>query len=145
MTHQRLMEKAEKMAAQLHYHGTDEFSDDASTVIRELLAELDAARKDAEAAWASLPGVIYMDPPDGGSPTLAEMLGRMAKDAERWRYLVAENNKGGMRGKYCICWYDPKGDGYITTSGLSCDGKDDQAIVRIIDAALNADREKDSD
>lgn len=60
----------------------------------------------------------------------------LTKDAARWRYLVAENNKGGLHGKYLICWYDPKGDGYCSTNGVSVNGKDDQAIVRIIDAAM---------
>lgn len=60
----------------------------------------------------------------------------LTKDAARWRYLVAENNKGGLHGKYLICWYDPKGDGYCSTNGVSMNGKDDQAIVRIIDAAM---------
>ena len=34
-----------------------------------------------------LPGVYYMDPPDGGSVTVIEQLQRMAKDAERYRKL----------------------------------------------------------
>lgn len=36
---------------------------------------------------ALLPGPHYMDPPDGGSVTLLEQLKRMAKDAERYRWL----------------------------------------------------------
>jgi hypothetical protein len=42
--------------------------------------------RDAE-LYALLPGTYYMDPPDGGSPTLIEMLGKMAKDAARYRWL----------------------------------------------------------
>lgn len=37
---------------------------------------------------ALLPGVYYMDPPDGGSITVLEQLRRMAKDAERYRWLM---------------------------------------------------------
>lgn len=32
-----------------------------------------------------LPGVYYMDPPDGGSVTVMEQLRRMAEDARKWR------------------------------------------------------------
>jgi len=65
----------------------------------------------------------------------AKRLVAVERDAARWRYLVSENNKG-MHGKYRICWLDPRRDGFITTDGVSCDGKDEQAIVRIIDAAM---------
>lgn len=47
-------------------------------------------RDDEQQELASvLPGVTYMDPPDGGSPTVLEQLRRMAKDAARWRMLPA--------------------------------------------------------
>lgn len=36
---------------------------------------------------AVLPGTYYMDPPDGGDVPVSEQLRRMAKDAERYRYL----------------------------------------------------------
>ena len=36
---------------------------------------------------AVLPGPYYMDPPDGGDVPIIEQLRRMAKDAERYRYL----------------------------------------------------------
>lgn len=39
----------------------------------------------------ALPGVRYMDPPDGGSPSLAEQLRRMATDAERYRWLRGDS------------------------------------------------------
>jgi len=59
----------------------------------------------------------------------------LRKDAERWRSLVAENNKG-RHGKFRICWLDSSREGFITTDGVSCDGKDEEAIVRIFDAAM---------
>ena len=39
-----------------------------------------------------LPGTQYMDQPDGGSVTLLEQLQRMAKDAERYRWLRHGDN-----------------------------------------------------
>lgn len=42
---------------------------------------------DIEDLLALLPGIYYMDPPDGGSVTVLEQLQRMAKDAERYRFL----------------------------------------------------------
>ena len=45
-------------------------------------------RLQVEAEFAALlPGVTYMDEPDGGSPTVQEQVKRMAKDAERYRLL----------------------------------------------------------
>ncbi len=41
----------------------------------------------SEVAAAALPGVYYMDPPDGGDVSVSEQLRRMAKDAERYRLL----------------------------------------------------------
>ena len=38
---------------------------------------------------ALLPGAYYMDPPDGGDVPISEQLRRMAKDAERYRFLRA--------------------------------------------------------
>lgn len=34
-----------------------------------------------------LPGVYYMDPPDGGDVSVYEQLRRMSEDAARWRYV----------------------------------------------------------
>lgn len=36
---------------------------------------------------AALPGAHYMDPPDGGDVSVPEQVRRMAKDAERYRWL----------------------------------------------------------
>ena len=54
--------------------------DDAIAALESLRAEL------AECA-AALPGVYYMDSPDGGDVPVSEQLRRMAKDAERDRLL----------------------------------------------------------
>ena len=63
------------------------------------------------------------------------------KDAALWRYMVRENNKGG-RGAFRIVWFDERDDGFTTTDGVSVDGKDEQAIIRIVsDAMHNSARE----
>lgn len=54
--------------------------DEARVMVDMLTAEL------AKCA-AVLPGAYYMDPPDGGDVPVSEQLRRMAKDAERYRYL----------------------------------------------------------
>jgi len=53
----------------------------------QLKAENEALRREVEECAATLPGVTYMDLPDGGAPTIAEQLSRMARDAERWRFV----------------------------------------------------------
>lgn len=37
---------------------------------------------------AAIPGVTYMDPPDGGDVSIQEQIRRMAKDAERYRFVI---------------------------------------------------------
>ena len=54
--------------------------DEARVAADRLTAEL-------EMCAAVLPGAYYMDPPDGGDVSVSEQLRRMAKDAERYRYL----------------------------------------------------------
>lgn len=45
---------------------------------------------DVEAEFADLlPGSYYMDPPDGGSPSVLEQVSRMAEDAAQWRAHIA--------------------------------------------------------
>lgn len=44
-------------------------------------------RAELNAVASALPGPIYMDPPDGGSVTVAEQVARMTKDAARYRWL----------------------------------------------------------
>ena len=46
-----------------------------------------ALQTELAAARALLPGVYYMDPPDGGNVDLLEQWNRMAKDALRYRWL----------------------------------------------------------
>ena len=49
------------------------------------------ARLQVESEFAALlPGVAYMDVPDGGSPTVQEQVKRMALDAARYRWLSSK-------------------------------------------------------
>ena len=65
-----------------------------------------------------LPGAYYMDPPDGGSVTVLEQLQRMAKDAERYRWLRSTTN-------------------YVTSNGERVDVRDNPELWdRAIDAGI---------
>ena len=66
-----------------------------------------------------LPGTYYMDPPDGGSVTLREQFERMAKDAERYRWLKHECDTRGSRGSRIV----------QSQWGLGWDGAIDAAIA----------------
>lgn len=60
--------------------------------LRNLEKQYCAKVAELDALTALLPGVTYMDPPDGGSVTLVEQFARMAKDAERYRWLRYGDN-----------------------------------------------------
>lgn len=49
--------------------------------------EIEHLRAELAACAAALPGVYYMDSPDGGDVSVSEQLRRMAKDAGRYRLL----------------------------------------------------------
>lgn len=53
----------------------------------KIARERDEARIERDAMADVLPGHYYMDPPDGGDVPVLEQLRRMAKDAERYRWL----------------------------------------------------------
>lgn len=55
--------------------------------IERLTAERDEARAERDALANVLPGVYYMDPPDGGDVSLLKQLQRMSNDAARYRLL----------------------------------------------------------
>jgi hypothetical protein len=46
---------------------------------------------------ALLPGVTYMDEPDGGSPTVQEQIARMTMDAERYWWLTQDHPASEIR------------------------------------------------
>ncbi|MBB1606489.1 MULTISPECIES: hypothetical protein [unclassified Pseudomonas] len=74
---------------------------------------------------AALPGPYYMDLPDGGDVSIPEQLRRMAKDAERYRWLCAS------------AWYvgpEPRGD--IEAVSWHDHNETRQGVTTAIDAAL---------
>ena len=94
---------------------------------------------------ALLPGVTYMDEPDGGSPTVQEQVKRMVRDAERLRQFEKWANAG-----YAPCLaYDDDGHWQISFDGFNAVGeaigcvtifteKDDwhDSVGEAIDAAI---------
>ncbi|MCA8385311.1 hypothetical protein LGN11_06455 [Burkholderia multivorans] len=80
------------MPEPIHYDDMVEYLVSVSPAkILELIAALEAAAADKRELFALLPGPYYMDPPDGGDVSLIEQLRRMAKDAERYRWLRDED------------------------------------------------------
>jgi len=67
-----------------------------------------------------LPGTTYMDPPDGGAPTILEQLQRMAKDARRYLWLRA-----GHKGCY---------DNVMIHAGRALDDAVDAAMAKEVGA-----------
>lgn len=75
----------------------------------DTMEELRRLRDELAACAAAVPGVHYMDPPDGGSVTVAEQVARMARDAARYRRMRAcatfqDRNGPGLY------WYLPRWD-----------------------------------
>lgn len=54
---------------------------------QRLTQQRDDALAERQAIAATLPGVYYMDPPDGGDVSLLKQLQRMSNDAARYRLL----------------------------------------------------------
>lgn len=75
--------------------GLADVSSDEVVALREIIAQGERAEAELDAVAAALPGVRFMDPPDGGSPTLAEQVARMrsalAAAEARVSALEAEN------------------------------------------------------
>jgi hypothetical protein len=64
--------------------------DDIRTLLdrlRKTEAENEQLREFERTAALTLPGVYYMDPPDGGDVSVLKQIKRMAKDAARYRLL----------------------------------------------------------
>jgi hypothetical protein len=68
--------------------------------VKRHAAQIEQDARDAEEIQSTLPGVYYMDPPDGGSMTVADQFRRMAEDAARYRFL--RNDTYGLADKAAI-------------------------------------------
>lgn len=84
---------------------------------------------------ALLPGVYYMDPPDGGNVTLLEQLQRMAKDAERYRWLRSRVGLELREGRGT--WRDRYGTWFVATHYLS-EGGTQHAPAPSLDETIDA-------
>lgn len=90
-----------------------------------LIAEVERLESEIDQCASALPGTYYMDPPDGGNVSIPEQIRRMAKDAARYRWLIAS------------AWYvgpEPKGD----TEAVSWHDHNDtmHGVTTAIDAAI---------
>lgn len=81
----------------------------------------------------AIPGTIYMDPPDGGDVSIPEQIRRMAKYAERYRWLLenAVSSYSGEQLPVLVCRFD-----------LPVDGWRDE-VSRRIDAAMSREAAHD--
>ncbi len=77
----------------------------------------------------ALPGVYYMDTPDGGDVSIPEQVRRMAKDADRYRWLREQKAEDGMAILPICKWVKPAM--LITTPFDS-----PEMVDSVIDAAL---------
>lgn len=80
---------------------------------------------------AALPGAHYMDPPDGGDVSVPEQVRRMAKDAERYRWLRMAD---WWNSPLCVI-RDPKQQ---AKPGTDCPSRD--RLDEAIDAALQGEQ-----
>ncbi|MBX5769574.1 hypothetical protein ISD85_03155 [Pseudomonas aeruginosa] len=81
--------------------------------------------EDLKECASALPGTEYMDPPDGGNVSIPEQIRRMAKDAERYRWL-----RDSCTRQWDVMYRDIE----VVIKG---DGADDcEDLDGIIDAAL---------
>lgn len=97
--------------------------------VAELRAELEAVAADKRELFSLLPGPYYMDLPDGGDVSLIEQLRRMAKDAERYRWLRDED-AGVPNGERELC---------VVQFRLPFTGAPDRDLFDVaLDAAIDA-------
>ncbi|HCL4076415.1 TPA: hypothetical protein ACGR42_006051, partial [Pseudomonas aeruginosa] len=118
--------KASSVDAFPEFHVDQEFMVATSPdVVLWLIAEVERLEAELSQCAIALPGTYYMDPPDGGNVSIPEQIRRMAKDAARYRWLIAS------------AWYvgpDPEGD----TEAVSWHDHNDtmHGVTTAIDAAI---------
>lgn len=76
-----------KRLRRLYVQDGTNYVQEAADEIERLRAEVEALRAERDAMTNVLPGVYYMDPPDGGDVSLLKQLQRMSNDAARYRLL----------------------------------------------------------
>lgn len=87
--HEALLDELE--AAQIYAKDRDEENQDLMLTVGRLRVEREASEAElGNALCELLPGVQYMDPPDGGSPSIIEQVRRMVADY-REQIQAAEN------------------------------------------------------
>lgn len=106
--------------------------------LKQLIAERDALRADAEAMIATLPGPYYMDMPDGGDVPPAEQMRRMAIDAARYRWLARKVSAHGVIDGWAFGFPT-----HLTLPAPALALRDpEKALGEAIDAAIDAARSK---
>jgi hypothetical protein len=89
--------------------------------IERLRAENEVLREIERDVSNALPGVYYMDPPDGGSVPLGEQVRRMAVDAARYRWLRGDscpNHSSRWTQWEVRCWKAPSWTGDLRRADL---------------------------
>ena len=130
-----------KLAAALNKPGAHERLREALQAAKAKAEPLTVPETDFGNMADLLPGVVYMDPPDGGSVTLREQFERMAKDAARYRWL---RDNPLWRVTYRICPNRPKAFRMIDDEGDHW-GQWWPTHEQAIDAAMAAAKKEASD
>lgn len=116
---------------------------------RDVLAELEALRIQVGTLteWysnaldvisevsAAIPGVTYMDPPDGGDVSIPEQIQRMAKDAERYRWIREQHND--QAGKCWVAVHQKAGWVSLDSAMLGADRENDLDLDSAVRAAMS--------
>jgi hypothetical protein len=106
-------------------------SSEAEALIERGRQEL---RAEVEALHSLLPGPYYMDPPDGGDVPIVEQMRRMAKDAERYRYLRSRQAIEVLtgRGPGAGVWCDMENEmgTLVLVTGDDLDAEVDAALAK---------------
>lgn len=84
---------------------------------------------------AAIHGVTYMDPPDGGDVSIPEQIQRMAKDAERYRWIREQHND--QAGKCWVAVHQKAGWVSLDSAMLGADRENDLDLDSAVRAAMS--------